>query len=305
MVGVCIIEGCERPHQAKGYCDMHYRRKRRRPNEDPSTTESRDSINKKISEGNKGKPKSKEHRANQSKTVTAQYATGERISPMKDKHHTQEAKDTIGKKNKGKPSGFKGKKHTQESIEKARISALNREPETKENRDKRVAKIINTYNTDPSIAKALSEHHKNSPKVLAAIAHARTVQAVPNKPEKAIQAILLSIGITAKFGVQIEYVNSEGKVRKKTTDWTWKNSGGKKKIIEYNGRYHFDPRDFQPDEIVTHHNTEKPAHEVWDEEIPVLNQIRKQGYEILVVWQKDFKKDLENETKKIIDFALR
>jgi hypothetical protein len=56
--------------------------------------------------------------------------------------------------------------------------------------------------------------------------------------------------------------------------------------------------------MVTHHNTEKPAHEVWDEEIPVLNQIRKQGYAILVVWQKDFKEDLENETKKIIDFAL-
>ena len=304
MVGVCSIEGCKRPHQAKGYCDMHYRRKRRRPNEDPSTTESRESINKKISDALTDKPKSKEHRANQSKTVTAQYTAGERISPMKDKHHTQEAKDTIGRKNKGKPSGFKGNKHTQESREQARISALNREPETKENRDKRVAKIINTYNTNPSIAKALSEHHKNSPKVLAAIAHARTVSAKPNKPEKAIHAILSSIGIEAKFLKDIEYKNLDGEIKKKNVDLIWKESDGKKKIIEYNGRYHFDPRDFQPDEIVTHHNTEKPAHEVWDEEIPVLNQIRKQGYEILVVWQKDFKKDLENETKKIIDFVL-
>ena len=71
MVGVCSIEGCKRPHQAKGYCDMHYRRKRRRPNEDPSTTESRESINKKISDALTDKPKSKEHRANQSKTVKA------------------------------------------------------------------------------------------------------------------------------------------------------------------------------------------------------------------------------------------
>jgi|TARA_B110000467_G_C18255653_1_gene443184 G:T-mismatch repair DNA endonuclease (very short patch repair protein) len=304
MVGVCSIEGCKRPHQAKGYCDMHYRRKRRRPNEDPSTTESRESINKKISDALTDKPKSKEHRANQSKTVKAQYVAGERISPMKNKNHTQESKDKQSKKMTGRPSGFKGKTHSLESKEQARISALKREPETKENRDKRVAKIINTYNTDPSIAKSLSEHHKNSPKVMAAIAHARTVSAKPNKPEKAIHAILSSIGVEAKFLKNIEYRNSDGKIKKKNVDLIWKDPNGKKKIIEYNGRYHFDPRDFQPDEIVTHHNTEKPAHEVWDKEIPVLNQIRKQGYEILVVWQKDFKKDLENETKKIIDFVL-
>jgi len=79
---------------------------------------------------------------------------------------------------------------------------------------------------------------------------------------------------------------------------------GNKKIIEYNGRWHFDPRDFQHDQIVEHHDRKKKAHEVWDEEIPILNQIRKAGYEILVVWAKDFKDNLEDETKRIVDFAL-
>ena len=39
------------------------------------------------------------------------------------------------------------------------------------------------------------------------------------------------------------------------------------------------------------------------EENMILNQIRKAGYKILVVWQEDFLKDRENETKRIIEFA--
>jgi len=296
-----IENGVQCDHHRIGkkiYCDKHYRRTRRNPDKDPATTESRESINIKISEALTNVPKSKEHKKNLSESTMG------RTSPRKYVTLDQSTKDKISKANMGRPSGFKNKKHKPESRKKASISALNREPETKENRDKRVAKIINTYNTDPRIAKAISEHHKNSPKVMAAIAHARTVNVSPNKPEKAIQAILLSIGITPKFGVELDYINSEGKVRKKKTDWTWKNSGGKKKLIEYNGYRHFDPRVFQPDQIVSHHNTKKPAHEVWDEEIPILNQIRKAGYEILVVWAKDFKDNLEDETKRIVDFAL-
>ena len=38
--------------------------------------------------------------------------------------------------------------------------------------------------------------------------------------------------------------------------------------------------------------------------LKLFYQIRKAGYDILVVWQLDFLKDYENEVKIIIEFAL-
>ena len=37
----------------------------------------------------------------------------------------------------------------------------------------------------------------------------------------------------------------------------------------------------------------------------ILNQIRKAGYRILIVWEKNFLKDYEKEVKRIIEFATK
>ena len=88
-------------------------------------------------------------------------------------------------------------------------------------------------------------------------------------------------------------------------DIVWKDSMGNKKIIEYNGRYHFDPRDHEPDEVYEVHGKPTKCQDIWDKETMILNQIRNAGHQILVVWQKDFLKDYENEVKRIIEFATK
>ena len=55
--------------------------------------------------------------------------------------------------------------------------------------------------------------------------------------------------------------------------------------------------------MVTHHNKLKKCQDIWNEEDTVLNQIKKQGYRILIIWGMDLEKDIENTTKKILKFA--
>jgi hypothetical protein len=125
----------------------------------------------------------------------------------------------------------------------------------------------------------------------------------PNKKEMVIGQILDEIGITCKFLQHVDYKTLENKIASKQMDILWKNSTGNKKIIEYNGRYHFDCREHKFDEIHQVHGKSIILQDLWDEENMILNQIRKAGYEILVVWQLDFLNDYENEVKRIKEFA--
>ena len=125
----------------------------------------------------------------------------------------------------------------------------------------------------------------------------------PNKKEIVLGQILEGIGITCKFLQHVDYKTLENKTASKQMDILWKNSAGTKKIIEYNGRYHFDCREHKSDEIHQVHGKPATLQDLWDEENMILNQIRKAGYEILVVWQLDFLNDYENEVKRIKEFA--
>ena len=128
---------------------------------------------------------------------------------------------------------------------------------------------------------------------------------IPNKKEIEIGEILEGIGIKCKFLQDIDYKTLENKPNSKEMDIVWKDSLGNKKIIEYNGRYHFDPRDHEPDEVHEVHRKPTKCQDIWDEETMILNQIRNAGHQILVVWQKDFLNDYENEEKRIIEFAIK
>ena len=76
------------------------------------------------------------------------------------------------------------------------------------------------------------------------------------------------------------------------------------RIIEVNGTYHHaDPRKYHDDALITLHNKKIKAIDVRNDEKTLLDKIRKLGYEILVVWELDLKKDLDKTTKKILKFA--
>ena len=97
----------------------------------------------------------------------------------------------------------------------------------------------------------------------------------------------------------VEYHNNERKIRKKEIDFLIK----PKKIIEYNGYYHFDNRKFKPNDVIIVHDKSTIVKDVWKQEKTVLNQIKKEGYRILIIWELDLKKDIENTRKKILKFA--
>ena len=72
------------------------------------------------------------------------------------------------------------------------------------------------------------------------------------------------------------------------------------KIIEHNGTYiHADPRKYSADAKIWG----KTAEERWGLDKMILDSLKKQGYEILIVWELDLVKDTENTTKKILKFA--
>ena len=124
-------------------------------------------------------------------------------------------------------------------------------------------------------------------------------QTSPTVPESIIMKILTGGGIKYKFNKNVDYLTPENTHRKKEIDFLIK----PKKIIEFNGYRHFDNRNFKPDAIVTHHNKLKKCQDIWDEEDTVLNQIKKEGYGILIIWDMDLKKDTKNTAKKILKFA--
>ena len=320
MVGVCSIEGCKRPHQAKGYCDMHYRRKLRRPNEDPSTTESRESINKKISDALTDMPKSKEHCANLSKGDLKSYQNG-RVNHRIGVKLPQEQKDSQSAKMKGRSTWImdnsvvsdatkqliREKKIGSKDSEEAKLNkkkAHNRPGKLEESRligiatnadpmkkAKQIASLKKTYSTEEGRAMQYErgKKAKNYP--------------IRKATELPTMKILEEAGIRFKFQKDVHYADhkKQGLRPTKNIDFLIKPN----KIIETNGTYdHADNRQYKADDVIRVHGKRIPAKEVWDKEELQLNQLRKNNYKILVIWQIDLAKDYESTKKKIIDFAL-
>ncbi|MCS5528070.1 MAG: endonuclease domain-containing protein [Nitrosopumilus sp.] len=125
-------------------------------------------------------------------------------------------------------------------------------------------------------------------------------QIKPNKRESQIGQILTDAEIRFKFHRIIEYQTLQNEHRKKEVDLFIR----PKKIIEHNGTYnHADPRKYKSDDLIREHGKMIKASEIWAREKIILKQIKKQGYKILVIWEEDLLKDVENTTKKILKFA--
>lgn len=76
------------------------------------------------------------------------------------------------------------------------------------------------------------------------------------------------------------------------------------RIIEVNGDYwHLNPRFYQAEQQVKIRKKSVKVKEIWDKEETMLNKLRVLGYEIIVVWEYDLKKNLKQTTKKILEFA--
>ena len=229
--------------------------------------------------------------------------------------HTEESKKKIAEAHKGNKYNL-GHKHTEESKKKMSEALKNPSAETRkklseakkgikfsDEHKKKLSierrKRITTEETKKKMAKTMS-----SPKY-AEIARqnlrtARHNQVKPNKRESQIGQILTEAEIRFKFHYNVDYQTIENEYRKKEVDIFIR----PKKIIEHNGTYnHADPRKYKPDDLIREHNKMVKASEIWKREKIILNQIKKRGYKILVIWEQDLLHDTENTTKKILEFA--
>jgi G:T-mismatch repair DNA endonuclease (very short patch repair protein) len=77
------------------------------------------------------------------------------------------------------------------------------------------------------------------------------------------------------------------------------------KVIEVNGDYwHFNPKTYDG-EFPTRSRQNKPlkAKDVWKRDKEIIDGMKQQGYKVLVVWESELNNELEDTTKKILEFA--
>ena len=74
-----------------------------------------------------------------------------------------------------------------------------------------------------------------------------------------------------------------------------------KKIIEYNGDYwHCNPKTYESN---YYHKLKKEyAKDIWKYDNIKINYFKKLGYDVLIIWEKDFKQNSDNIIKQCIEF---
>jgi len=211
---------------------------------------------------------------------------------MKGRKYSEEHKKKISEAHKGKKLSEKHKKKLSEAHKN--LSAESRKNMSEAAKGKIVSeatkKKISDYQNRPEILEKNRQQLRNT----------RHNQVKPNKRESQIGQILTEAEIRFKFHHNVDYQTIENEHRKKEVDIFIR----PKKIIEHNGTYnHADPRKYKPDDLIREHGKMVKASEIWKREKIILNQIKKQGYKILVIWEQDLLKDTENTKNKILKFA--
>ena len=75
------------------------------------------------------------------------------------------------------------------------------------------------------------------------------------------------------------------------------------KVIEVFGDYwHFNPKIYDGESEQKQRRKKILAKDVWKYDEYVINEMKKQGYKVLVVWESELNKKLEQTTKKILEF---
>lgn len=78
------------------------------------------------------------------------------------------------------------------------------------------------------------------------------------------------------------------------------------KIIEYNGDYwHASPKKYNASDLVKLPNKTLVAKDIWAKDEQKINFAISQGYEVLVIWESDFKQNKEKVIKECIQFLTQ
>ena len=306
MVEICSVTGCNNNHLAKGFCNKHYLRNKTYG--DPLHVVVRlcsvtgcdkkhkgrgYCVNHLIHYRNYGDPLAYADPEETSRKKSASLKGRTAWNKGKTGVFSEKTRRGWSEKRKGRIPHNKGKPHSEETKKKISIAGKGRI--VSEATKKKMSERIISPETRAKWNKPEAKERKRD--VLRRIRHNQTS---PTKPESEIMEFLTDGGIKYKFNTHVDYLTLQGAHRKKEIDFLIK----PKKIIEFNGYRHYDNRNFKPGDVVTHHNKLKKCQDIWNEEDTVLNQIKKQGYRILIIWDIDLKKDTKNISKNILKFAL-
>ena len=80
----------------------------------------------------------------------------------------------------------------------------------------------------------------------------------------------------------------------------------KNKIIEYNGDFwHASPKKYKESDVVRLPNKKITAKEIWEKDLEKIKFAESQGYDVLVIWESNFKKNKEEIIKQCIQFLTQ
>jgi len=312
----CSVEGCENKIKSNEYCSKHVQACRKYGDPlgraDPEETKRKQS-----------KPKSKEHKAKQSKTVKAQYDSGERVSPMKGKQHTQEAKNKVSKANKGKPSPNKGKKtpdNVRQKISKTRleriaqgkiISSRKGKTHTSEAKDKNRKshlgkKMSEDAKKNMSIAQNQPETLQNNRDRFAKQTKGKNKETVP---EKLLQKLCNDIGIkfVKQHNVKLGFQNHDIDVFIEPNI-----------CLESDGdRIHANPNPYvipsrtstqqpgyKPNDVIFGKSKSRKepqlAKDIWKKDKKINTKLEELGYVVLRFWHSELETNREKCIKRIL-----
>lgn len=77
----------------------------------------------------------------------------------------------------------------------------------------------------------------------------------------------------------------------------------KNKIIEFNGDlFHANPNIYEENQCPNPYKKLLTAKTIWENDSLKINTIKKLGYEVLIIWETDYKKDKQSELLKCLQF---
>lgn len=75
--------------------------------------------------------------------------------------------------------------------------------------------------------------------------------------------------------------------------------------IEFNGDYwHCNPIKYSPDDVINHHRYAKTVGELWEYDAKKNALLQDKGFDIHVIWEYDYRKDMEGTVKKCVNLIL-
>ena len=250
---------------------------------------------KKMSDVKKGKPPwNKGKTGIYSEETLKKFSDAKKGKPVTDSHkaHLQRLAEAR-----------KGKKHTEEALTKMRGRKISEE--TREKMSGRPQTEETKKKTRITMAKRYPDGLKHTEESRRKMSDARSKQKFPKKdtkPEILLQSIIEKAGITF-----VKHKNFKLTKSNHQADIVIEPD----KVIELFGDYwHCNPKDyvhygrlksgFKPNDKITGGVIAKNK---WKKDKEMVEDIEKQGYRILIIWEGELEKELDKTTKKILKFA--